>query len=83
MKQLSKILENLNCKIVDSDFDVQQTYPSIHELEDGEYEAMYYACTFELKDGRKFKTDVGVRHSRRFASFKKYNVINGKFIEIE
>lgn len=44
--------------------DIQDTYPKIEELPDGNYTGLFYAYTFELPDGRKFKTPYGIKCGR-------------------
>lgn len=77
MKKISEILDNIK----DKEKDIQMSYPPLSELKDGEYEALLYCNTFELKDGRKFKSDCIVKQSRNLARFEKYLIENGKIIK--
>lgn len=54
----------------------------INDLENGEYEGYRYGYWFELKNGFKFKTESGVRNTRKFAPLKLYRVENGNVTEI-
>ena len=44
---------------------IQETYPPLTELENGVYDGYYYAYTFELRDGRKYRTKIGIRCSKK------------------
>ena len=88
MKNISEIIDGMNQyrtdkEIQQNDFDVQSTYLPIEELPEGVYEARYYAYTFELRDGRLFKTKIGVKRSRRMTGFEKYYVKDGDFRHIQ
>jgi hypothetical protein len=78
MKNLSDILNKIN----ENQEDPQLSYPPLSELPDGEYTAMWYAWTFELEDGRKFRPNYGVKRSRRMTGFEKYLVQNGELKEL-
>lgn len=86
MKLLSDSIRNLqnsqqqNPVINDSQTEL---LPDICELPNGEYKAYFYAWVFELADGRKFKTHIGVKHGKCCAKLLNYKVENGEFREIE
>jgi len=51
------------------------------DLPDGRYTAKYYACTFELMDGKRYYSPIGVRRSR--APWEEYYVCNGELWGVE
>lgn len=54
---------------------IQETYPPLTELENGVYEGYYYAYTFELRDGRKYRTKIGIRCSKKgCGGLKKFKI---------
>jgi len=55
----------------------------INELADGIYKARFYDWIFELEDGRKYKTQYGVRCSRKCSKLTRYEVKNGEFTEMD
>lgn len=50
--------------------------PSIKELPSGEYVGRWYGYTFELENGKKYRTIYGVRNSRSFAKLERYRIDN-------
>ena len=62
--------------------DNEEDLPNISELANGIYKALFYAWIFELEDGRKYKTNFGIRRSRRQTKWTMYSVINGDFNEV-
>lgn len=74
MKKISDLLERQIVMFNES----EEKLPSITELPDGEYDALFYDWVFELADGRKFATDFGIRRSRRMTRMQKYTVKDGK-----
>lgn len=75
MKKMSDIMQR---QIVMFD-DSEENHPSIHTLPDGTYNAWFYDWVFELEDGRKFKTDFGVKRGKRMTKLETYTVKDGKF----
>lgn len=60
---------------------IEDPTPKLSELPDGDYNAMRYGYTIELEDGRRYKTEYGVRCSRRHCGgLKKITVKNGKLV---
>lgn len=53
----------------------------ILELPNGKYLGRWYGSCFELSDGTCYKTDVGIRCSRKCAQLKLYNVVDGELTE--
>jgi len=56
--------------------------PPISELENGIYKGMFYCWVFELEDGRKFKTNVGIKRPRQAAPLEDYEIKDGKIHNI-
>lgn len=55
--------------------------PMLSELPDGVYSAMRYGYTVELDDGRKFKTEYGVRNTRNHSGgYKKIQIKDGDIV---
>lgn len=57
----------------------QKDLPSIGELPNGTYRALFYSSVFELENGKRYRTDFGIRRSRKCASWETYEVNNGEF----
>lgn len=57
--------------------DNEEELPNISELPNGIYKALFYAWIFELEDGRKYKTNFGIRRSRRQTDWQEYDVVDG------
>lgn len=54
---------------------IQETYPPLTELENGIYKGYYYACIFELRDGRKYRTKIGIKCSKKgCGGLKKFKI---------
>lgn len=62
--------------------DVNDELPPIDELPDGIYRGRYYAWTFELEDGRKYKPKYGVRCSRHHTSVEEYKLEDGYLFRV-
>lgn len=56
---------------------VYDEYKPLTELKNGVYEGYYYTYIFELKNGRKYKTNMGVRCSKEYCGGPKKYLING------
>lgn len=77
MKKRNKDLEDRQILLFE-EFELDEL-PSVSELPDGRYKALFYSCVFELENGKMYKTDYGIRRSRRFSSWETYEVKNGEF----
>ena len=78
MKKISE-LEQKQTVLFD---DNTEELPNISELANGVYKALFYAWIFELEDGRKYKTNFGIRRSRNQTDWKEYSVVDGNFKEV-
>lgn len=74
MKKVSELINRQIVMFNESD----EVLPSVSELPDGEYNALFYGWVLELEDGRKYATDFGVRRGRRHTSLQKYRIRDGK-----
>ena len=64
-------------------FDLQKTYPPISALKDGIYAGYRYANTFELENGKKYYTPVGIRCSKKgCGGMKKFRIEGGQLHSI-
>lgn len=63
--------------------DVNDELTPIDELPDGIYKARYYAWTFELEDGRKYKPKCGVLRSRQLTPVEEYKLEDGYLFRVD
>jgi len=54
---------------------------TIKDLE-GVYRCLYYACYYEMENGDKYYSPIGVRHTRKCARWQNYRFHNGEAREI-
>ena len=64
-------------------YDLQKTYPLLSTLKNGIYKGYRYAYTFELENGTKYQTKIGIKCSKKCCGgLKTFEICNGEIYEI-